>query len=76
MPPRCKAVDRRTPYGNPFPKSLNRTRDQACDLFEAWVVTQPELIARARRELRGFNLVCHCAPKRCHAQTWLRIVNS
>lgn len=76
LPPGCKAVDRRTAFGNPFHISSAMNRDQVCDAFEAWVATQPELIERARRELRGFNLVCHCFPKRCHASTWLRIANA
>lgn len=76
MPPKSKSVDRNTCYGNPF--HLGRdgmTRDQVIDKFEAWAAEQPHLIARAKRELRGFNLACHCAPKRCHGEFWLRVAN-
>lgn len=70
-----KSVDRNTPYGNPFHRSDTDDRDAVCDAFERWVVTQPALIARAKRELRGFNLACWCVPKRCHGRFWLRVAN-
>lgn len=76
MPPKSKSVDRNTVFGNPFHLGKDgRTRDEVIDKFEAWVETQPELIARAKRELRGFNLACHCSPKRCHGEYWLRVAN-
>lgn len=68
-------VDRRSPYGNKFHIGPDGTRDEVCDKYEAWLETQPELKARGRRELRGYNLICHCEPQRCHARTWLRIAN-
>lgn len=76
MPRGCKSVDRNTPYGNPFHISAKMTRDQCIDAFEVWIKTQPDLIERARRELTGFNLACWCAPKRCHANVWLKILQS
>lgn len=73
----CKMVDRSTPYGNPSPMRCEADRDRVCDEFEAWVMLpeQAGLRAQAKAELKGFNLLCWCAPKRCHAETWLRIVN-
>ena len=73
----CKLVDRTTPYGNPFTIGKAGDRDMVCDRFEDWI-ERPEqmaLVEQAKRELRGFNLVCWCWPNRCHAETWIRIVN-
>jgi hypothetical protein len=35
----------------------------------------PELAERARKELKGRNLVCFCHPLLCHGDTWLAIAN-
>lgn len=68
-------IDRTTPWGNPFRIGRDGSRADVCDKFDFWVRTQPKLVARARRELRGKDLKCHCAPARCHGLTWLRIAN-
>lgn len=70
-------VDRRSVFGNPFVIGVDGGRDEVCDKFEEWI-KKPEqraLVERAKRELRGFNLLCWCWPARCHAETWMRIVN-
>ena len=36
---------------------------------------KPELIARAKVELRGKTLGCWCAPKPCHGDVLLEIAN-
>lgn len=73
----AKRVDRSTPYGNPFIIGRDGDRDAVCEKFDLWVV-QPEQAAlreKAKRELRGHDLLCFCAPLRCHASTWVSIVN-
>jgi hypothetical protein len=76
-PSGAKKVDRSTPFGNPFIMGKHGSRDEVCDKFDAWVdlPAQARLRERARRELRGYDLLCWCAPQRCHASTWLRIAN-
>jgi hypothetical protein len=49
-------------------------RDTVIAKFEAWIVQQPELMA-ALPELRGKDLLCHCAPERCHGDVLLRLAN-
>lgn len=67
---------RGTPFGNPFPAKLPRYRHVVCDMFEEWLYLQPMgFIVYATKRLRGKNLVCSCAPLRCHCDAWLRIVN-
>ena len=68
-------VGRPTRFGNPFPMHSEGERDKVCDQFEALVTSNPQFIASIKRELRGKDLVCWCAPKRCHADTLLRIAN-
>lgn len=68
-------IGRPTKFGNPFVIGRDGDRDAVVDKFERWISTQPALIAAAKRELRGKNLVCWCAPLRCHGDILLRIAN-
>lgn len=52
---------RGTPYGNPFIAGTHGSRDRVCDRFEAEVL--PDLDVSA---LAGCDLLCWCAPLRCH----------
>lgn len=75
-------VGRPSIWGNPFShkpsahaKFRVKTRDEAIERFEEWLLTQPALVERVKRELRGRILGCHCAPERCHAEVLARIAN-
>jgi len=43
--------------------------------YEAWLISQPELVQKAKAELKGKRLACWCAPKPCHADVLARIAN-
>jgi hypothetical protein len=78
-------VGRPTKWGNPFGffgvnsnKTLQRvqTRDEAVNCYKKWLETKrPNLIEAAKLELKGKDLVCWCAPARCHADVLLEIAN-
>lgn len=51
------------------------SREDAIRRYEEWILTQPQLIADAKRELRSRNLVCYCAPLPCHGDVLIRIAN-
>lgn len=61
-------------WQNPFKIPRDGDRDQVVGLYEAWVLEQPELVA-ALPELRGKDLLCWCAPERCHGEVLLRLAN-
>lgn len=77
-------VGRPTVWGNPFSHRKHGTlaefvvdsRDEAVDSYREWLLAQPELVSRARSELSGKDLVCWCAPARCHASVLIEIANS
>jgi Domain of unknown function (DUF4326) len=82
VPAGARRVDRGTRYGNPF--KLARYGDPAepaevVTRYRAWI-TSPEqagLLGRARRELRGLDLMCTCGPHLpCHADVLLELVNA
>ena len=68
-------------WGNPFshlPGSLAEFKvayDEVLPRYEAWLRAQPQLVERARMELRGKRLGCWCAPKPCHGDILARIAN-
>jgi len=69
-------ISRRSKWGNPFRMESEADREKVVDQFRKWVWTQPQLIAEARQELRGKDLACWCAPKACHGDIWIEIVNT
>ena len=77
-PPDAVRCDRKTPYGNPFEIGRDGDRDTVLAKHEAWFFAseQAELRDRVRRELRGRDLKCWCAPERCHCDVLLRFANA
>lgn len=80
-------VGRPTKWGNPHPvgkvcKECSATgrlvvhgQSEAVAFFLKDLAECPELVAAARRELRGRDLVCWCTPNPCHAHVWLIVAN-
>lgn len=85
-------VGRPSSFGNPYSHLTGttaafrvRSREEAVREFEAWFKRQPELVAKAKAELRGRDLWCYCAPQGgldfndarwiCHGQILGRIAN-
>ena len=80
-PPQAKRVTRPSRWGNPHrcdPKDP-ADRDRATAMFEAdlYAGRLAFNIDDVRRELRGWNLVCHCPNDGhgCHAEVLLRVAN-
>ena len=76
--PNAVVVDRSSGWGNPFHlnnRNSEKERNKVCDQFElyaAWRLTiEPDWL----KPLRGKDLACWCAPKRCHAETLIRLAN-
>jgi len=67
-------VGRPTRWGNPFPVGAY-TQEAAVEAYREWLKYQPDLQRDIRRELRGKDLVCWCAPKPCHADVLLEVAN-
>lgn len=62
-------------WGNPFSIGEHGNREEVIAKYTEWIHGQPELIARARAELRGKDLVCFCAPRACHGHVLHDIAN-
>jgi hypothetical protein len=59
-------------WGNPFSEG---TREENIAAFREWIIQQPELLADLR-ELKGKRLGCFCAPKACHGDVLVELVEA
>lgn len=71
----CVWIMRPSKWGNPFVVGVDGGRGVCVDLHEQWLAAQPALLADLH-ELAGRDLVCCCAPKRCHGDTLLYRANT
>lgn len=67
-------VGRPSKWGNPFVVGIHGKQGECVDLYKDWIKTQPELLS-CLNELKGKDLICWCAPKRCHADILLELAN-
>lgn len=66
----------RTPWGNPFKVGSDGNRAEVIRKYREHLAEQPELVARARRELKGKVLGCWCKPEACHADILVELVEA
>lgn len=69
-------IGRPSKWGNPFVVGKHGERGECVDLYRNWIKDQPELISQIKNELKGKDLVCFCAPKKCHGDVIIEIANS
>lgn len=87
LPPGAIFIGRPSPFGNPFIIGKHGDRDEVCWKFELWVTTGDNSGNRDARPmarqllldrlplLKGKDLVCFCAPLRCHGHVLMRLAN-
>jgi hypothetical protein len=76
IPPGAVYIGRPSIWGNPFAIDSNNTREAVILKYHQYILNKPELITKARQELRGRDLVCFCKPQACHGDILLEIANS
>lgn len=74
-PENCYNVMRGSHWGNPFIMDDESERDAVCDMFEAYALWRLKRDPHWLDPLKGKHLLCCCAPRRCHAETLLRLAN-
>ena len=65
-----------SPFANPFKVGKDGTREECIEKYREWLLSQPDLVEKARRELRGKILGCWCNPRACHGEVIVEIVDS
>jgi len=68
-------IGRPSKFGNPFEIGKDGDREEVIRKYKEWILNQPELVEDAKRELKGKDLVCWCAPLACHGDILLEIAN-
>ena len=67
-------IGRPGPYGNPFIIGKHGTRQEVIDAYEDMLLRSGKIM-QIRRELKGKDLACFCAPLPCHGDVLLRYAN-
>lgn len=75
-------IGRGSKWGNPFSHMKHSqaevivdSREEAIECYKNWIQFRPDLIADAKRELKGKVLGCFCKPLDCHGDVLLKIAN-
>lgn len=67
-------VDRSSKYGNPFILDDDGDRDAVCDAYENHYLPHKPSIKKQSAFFKAKVLICHCYPKRCHAESLAKLV--
>lgn len=59
-------IGRPSIWGNPFIIGRDGDKTDRLGKYRTWIMSQPELIERAKKELRGRTIACWCKPEACH----------
>lgn len=65
-----------SPYHNPFPLNKLESRESILDKFKEYILKNPKLIAKAKKELPGKILVCWCYPEKCHGNILIDLIGN
>ena len=69
-------IGRPSKWGNPYPLINESRRDLICEQYEEYIATRlikDEITEEDFHEFDGKNMMCFCAPKRCHGDTLLML---
>jgi hypothetical protein len=66
-------VGRPTKWGNPFVLGVDGSRDEVIEKYRLWLLKST--LMDDLHELQGRDLICWCAPLRCHGDILLDLAN-
>ena len=69
-------IGRPSIWGNPFVIGRDENRDEVIEKYREWISDKPDLIKKAKLELKGKILACWCYPNKCHGDILAKIANS
>lgn len=74
MPRDAIDIMRPGPLGNPFRIGRDGTRDEVVDKHMVWArqkIATERTFRQRVKELWGHDLICNCAPERCHGDNYI-----
>jgi RNA recognition motif-containing protein len=69
-------IGRPSDWGNPFVIGKDGDRTDVIQKYRNWIMRQPELLSRAKKELRGQRIACWCKPEACHGDVLAEIADA
>lgn len=69
-------IGRPSIWGNPFKIGRDGEKADRLRKYREWITSQPELLERAKRELRGRTIACWCKPEACHGDILAEIIDA
>ncbi|CAF0871380.1 unnamed protein product [Rotaria sp. Silwood1] len=69
-------IGRPSDWGNPFVIGKDGDRADVIEKYRSWIMRQPDLLARAKKELRGQRIACWCKPEACHGDILAEIADT
>lgn len=67
-------IGRPSKWGNPYVIGPDGGRETVINKYRDWILSQPALMADLKT-LKGKRLGCYCAPKPCHGDVLVELVN-
>lgn len=62
-------------YGNPYEIGKHGNREQVLEKYRNYLKSHPDIVGRAKRELKGKTLGCFCKPYACHGDILKEYIN-
>ncbi|CAF0866474.1 unnamed protein product [Adineta steineri] len=69
-------IGRPSDWGNPFVIGKDGDRSDVIRKYRNWIMRQPDLLSRAKIELRGRRIACWCKPEACHGDVLAEIADA
>ena len=66
-------IGRPSKWGNKFVIGEDGTREEVIQKYKDWILTQPALLD-SLSELDGLTLGCWCAPRSCHGDVLIQLI--
>ena len=67
-------IGRGSKWGNPFIIGLHGNREEVIEMYKKHIM--PKFTHKELLELKGKNLMCYCAPKKCHGNVLLEKIKN
>jgi hypothetical protein len=68
-------IGRPSKWGNPFAIGKDGNRLEVIAKYRRYLQSNPDIIAEAKEELKGKDLICFCAPLPCHGNILIEVAN-
>lgn len=68
-------IGRPTIWGNPYRIGRDGDRTEVIEKYRKYLASRPDIQEKARVELKGKVLACHCFPQPCHGEILAAVAN-